>query len=194
MNSRTGIDDCEELRALKNGNIAAFTAIYEAYHSNLYLYAFKLLEDPDEAADVVQEVFVFLWEKREHLQLRGRLLPYLYQCVRNRFLNLADHRKVKEKFVDYIQHAGVRAVDTTSRELEEQELIDYLDRVTARFSSRMGEVFSLKRQGFQNEEIAQRLNVSVKTVKNLSSESIKRLRFKLGRITWLFILLASNIF
>ncbi|PPL02946.1 RNA polymerase sigma factor [Parapedobacter indicus] len=187
-------NDRELWQALSAGDTAAFTAIYEMYHKNLYLYAFKLVKDADEAADMVQEVFVYLWEKRGDLRLIGEGLPYLYQCVRHRFLNLTDRRKVQEKFVDYLQHRGEYAMDTTTRNLEEKELADYLDSVTNRFSSHMAEVFWLKRQGFQNQEIAGQLNLSVKTVKNLSSAALKQLRFKLGRVISLFLLMLLQNF
>lgn len=194
MDDRSQKNDRELWQALRAGDKTAFTAIYEAYHKNLYLYAFKLMKDADEAADAVQEVFVYLWEKRRDLQLNGALLPYLYQCVRHRFLNLSDHRKVQEKFVDYLQHRGGYAIDTTTRDLEEKELMDYLDRVANRFSAHMAEVFRLKRQGFGNEEIAGKLNLSIKTVKNLSSAALKQLRFKLGRVISLLILITLQNF
>jgi len=194
MDDRSRKNDRELWQALSTGDKTAFTAIYEAYHKNLYLYAFKLMKDADEAADVVQEVFVYLWEKRRDLQLTGKLLPYLYQCVRHRFLNLADHRKVQEKFMDYLQHRGDYAIDTTTRDLEEKELMDYLDRVANRFSVHMAEVFWLKHQGFHNHEIAGKLNLSVKTVKNLSSAALKQLRFKLGRVISILILITLQNF
>jgi len=193
MDDRSPRDDEALLTALGKGDRSAFTAIYETYHQNLYLYAFKLVQDADEAADVVQEVFVYLWEKRSGLQIEGALLPYLYQCVRHRFLNLTDHRKVRDKFVDYLRHRNAEAIDTTTRDLEEKELIDYLNTVTKRFSTHMAEVFWLKRQGFRNEEIAKKLNLSVKTVKNLSSTALKQLRFKLGRVIFpLLLVLLKN--
>lgn len=180
--------------ALVNGDTKAFTSIYEAYHQNLYLYAFKLVADADEAADMVQEVFVYLWEKRRDLHISGALLPYLYQCVRHRFLNLQDHRKVLEKFVNHVQHSMANGEDTTSRKIDEQELIVYLDQVAAKFSKHMAEVFSMKRQGFGNKEIATKLNLSEKTVKNLSSESIKQLKMRMSRIFYTHILLTLIFF
>ncbi len=194
MDDRSRRKDRELLEALGADNKTAFTAIYEAYHRNLYLYAFKLVKDADEAADMVQEVFAYLWERRRDLCLTGELLPYLYQCVRHRFLNLADHRKVKEKFADYLQYSSDQGVDTTTRNLEEKELMDYLDSVANRFSAHMAEVFSLKRQGFRNDEIAGKLNLSVKTVKNLSSAALKQLRFKLGQVISMLILIALQNF
>jgi len=191
---RSRTKDRDWLEALSADNKNAFTAIYEAYHNNLYLYAFKLVKDADEAADMVQEVFVYLWEKRRDLRLTGALLPYLYECVRHRFLNLSDHRKVQEKFVDYLQHRGDYALDTTTRDLEEKELMDYLDSVSKRFSIHMAEVFWMKRQGFRNDEIAGKLNLSIKTVKNLSTAALKQLRFKLGRVISLLIMITLQNF
>lgn len=191
---RSRTKDRDWLEALSADNKNAFTAIYEAYHNNLYLYAFKLVKDADEAADMVQEVFVYLWEKRRDLRLTVALLPYLYECVRHRFLNLSDHRKVQEKFVDYLQHRGDYALDTTTRDLEEKELMDYLDSVSKRFSIHMAEVFWMKRQGFRNDEIAGKLNLSIKTVKNLSTAALKQLRFKLGRVISLLIMITLQNF
>lgn len=194
MDDRDRINDQTLLKALCAGDKKAFTAIYEAYHANLYVYAFKLVADADEAADIVQDVFIYIWEKRVELLIRGPLLPYLYQCVRHRFLNLTDHRKVQEKFANYVQHGIVNGVDTISSHIAEKELISYLDSVVAGFSKRMGEVFLLKQEGLSNEEIADRLQLSVKTVKNLSSESIKRLKLKLKRIVIVFFSIILLLF
>lgn len=194
MNSPIRINDREVLKSLIAGNEQAFKEIYEAYHGNLYLYAYKLVEDTDEAEDIVQEVFVYLWEKRATIHINQVLLPYLYQCVRHRFLNLIDHEKVKKRFVEHFRlfvEADFPAVDLA---MEEKELISKLDAFVARQSKKMGMVFSLKHQGFTNEEIAERLHVSVKTVKNLSSEAVWRLKGKIKSFYMLFFLLKMFLY
>ncbi|WP_157278612.1 RNA polymerase sigma-70 factor [Olivibacter sitiensis] len=189
MDDPKPVSDQDLLGELRVGNKHAFTVIYNKYHDNLFLYAFKLVEDEPEAADIVQEVFVYLWESRSKIHINQALLPYLYQCVRHRFLNLSDHRKVRARFAQHFQSFAKTNLHAVDSEIEEKELIGMLDRIVAKQSKKMGVVFSMKYQGFTNEEIAEKLHVSVKTVRNLSSEALKKIKHKIKPFYLLFFLL-----
>ncbi|PTS93303.1 RNA polymerase subunit sigma-70, partial [Pedobacter sp. HMWF019] len=72
---------------MKSGNQDAFSEIYDRYFGALYLHAFNRLRDKDEAKDLVQELFSYLWSKRSILEPKSNFSNYLYTWVRNRILN-----------------------------------------------------------------------------------------------------------
>src|SRR5690606_30825490 len=90
--------DSDLLQFLKNGDERVFSEIYTRYHSLLYIYAHKKLQDKQEAQDVVHDVFITLWEKRFELRIQISLANYLYTAVRNKSLDIFAHKKVEEKY------------------------------------------------------------------------------------------------
>lgn len=183
------IDDEQLVTRLQQGDQKAFTDIYKKYHDSLYLYAFKLTDDEAEASDLVQELFIYIWDKREQIKLNSSLRAYLYRSIRHKFLNLADHRRVRAAFTEQFQAYLDQGADSTSAAMDEKELTEYLEKLVSRLPGKMGRVFELRQQNCSDEEIADKLNVSEKTVKNLMSQAIKKLRSKLRLIIFFFFVL-----
>src|SRR5690606_33833779 len=96
-------DEKDLLKRLQDGDETAFKAIYHQYHPALYLYAYKLTEDEDDAADLVQELFITLWENRNRIDIKESLRAYLYRSIRHRFLNLSAHHHVRKNFAEGFQ-------------------------------------------------------------------------------------------
>ena len=78
---------------VKENDEAAFKEIYERYSALLYVFAFKKLKNEDEAKDIVQEIFIALWDKRTDLNFHTSLSSYLFRAIRNRALNIFVHQK-----------------------------------------------------------------------------------------------------
>src|SRR4051812_6602008 len=99
MSDYKSLSDQELLVLLKEGEHPAFAEIYNRFYSLLYVHAYRRLSDEDSANDLIQDVFVSLWEKRNDLIVKSSLSSYLYAIVRNRIIDLYNRSKVSEKYL-----------------------------------------------------------------------------------------------
>jgi len=169
-----------------------FEELFRTYFIPLMAFSRKILGNEDDAREVVHQVFINLWEKREELDLSAPLKSYLFTSVNNRSLNvIRDRRKfsaeeVPEEAVEWDAESQMEAM-----ELEEKvrEVIEALP-------ERCREIFKLNRfEGLRYSEIAVQLDLSVKTVENQMSKALKILREQLGKylmILWLLMLFTWN--
>src|SRR5256885_15190795 len=89
------------IAAIRDGNVAVFKQVFDACYESLCRYALTVLRDADEAEDVVQSMFMKLWERREALNITSALRSYLFKSVYNQCLNQLEHKSVKSKFQEY---------------------------------------------------------------------------------------------
>lgn len=188
MKPLSATDEKALLQQLQEGSERAFSILYRHYQPGLYLYAFKLTNDEDDAADIVQELFINLWNKRERLTFDTSFRAYLYRAVRHRFLNLAAHRKVRIEFSAGFQRYLHASENSTAQHIAEAELFAHIDALVAKLPTNMGRVFQLRNENLSDEAIASELNISEKTVRNLMSEAVKTLRAKLKYFVGLFFI------
>ncbi|WP_293918785.1 MULTISPECIES: RNA polymerase sigma factor [unclassified Sphingobacterium] len=171
--------DQELMLLLKQGNHAAFTEIYNRYAVVLYLHARHMLGQDEEARDVIQELFVGIWNKYDMLDFDLQLRAYLYRSVRNMILNIIRHEKVKE---NYLTELGTFA---TTEPVETDELIRYkelkrlIEKEIERMPKKMKIIFQMSRnQNLSHAEIAEQLGISKTTVKKQVSNAISQLKKK----------------
>ena len=108
-------DEDRLFRELQAGSWKAFQAFFDAYSERLYLYASGFLCVQEEARDIVQDTFIYLWENRKRITYTGNLYSYLLRSVKNSCIDYKLHQKVKEKYI--------REVELLQEEAEE-ELVD----------------------------------------------------------------------
>jgi RNA polymerase sigma-70 factor (family 1) len=181
--------DQQLIALLKDSSQPAFTQIYDRYQSLLFIYACKITKDENEAEDIVQEVLFYLWDKRHVLTFEHSLSSYLYSAVRYKFFNLLDHKKVRvnyaESFQAFIDQDSVQA----DYMVREKELSQLIEKEISLLPEKMREVFELSRkQHLSHKEIAERLGISEKTVKNQVNNALKSLRVRLGLVIFFIIL------
>jgi len=176
------------LSRVREGDESAFEAIYKRYYSLLYIHACKLLKESGEAEDCVQEVFSGLWQKAGQLEISVSLSSYLYTSIRNRVLNRIEHKRVKDAYLFSMQRFMKEGVSITDEELRVRELTALIEREIAALPEKMREVFELsRREELSHKEIAEKLNISDKTVKKQVSNALKILRGRLkGPLRFLF--------
>jgi RNA polymerase sigma-70 factor (ECF subfamily) len=173
--------DQELLALLKQSSEAAFTEIYNRYMGLLYIHAFKILKDEQEAEDILQEIFTALWIKGPALVLNNTLSAYLYRAVKNRVFDVLSHRKVKQSYVDSLEEFLNKGQWNTDEIVQEQELARMIESEIALLPKKMREVFELSRiSGKSHKEIAHELDISDKTVKKQINNAIKILRVKVN--------------
>jgi RNA polymerase sigma-70 factor (family 1) len=191
MSALLPLTDVELLALLRAGDRNAFTAIYERYNGLLYTFAYKLTADREAAKDIVQELFISLWNKREETELTGALNSYLYSAVRYRFLKQVAHEKARTKYAEEFLLSMETA--TSQETVTEQELILKVEELLSHLPPKMARILAMnKLQHLSNKEIAEEMQLSEKTVKNLKTQAIRHLRLKLGILQVLVFLLAKH--
>ncbi len=164
----------------------AFRELFAEYYRRLVMFAMRYLGEQEEAEDVVQDLFVAVWEKKDAFLSEQSIHVFLYNSVRNTCLNLLKHRKVEEKYLNYNMQVHTSKEDD-EYEILEEELYERLFRVVDELPPRCREVFLLHLDGKKNEEIAELLNISLLTVKTQKKKAMSYIRERLG-VSVLFML------
>lgn len=150
---------------------------FEIFFRRLYLplgmYALRIVDDADVAEDMVQEAFLNTWERLEGGLDISNFKAFMYRSVRNECLSYLS--SLKEKVgEEFIPEAGEEEIDISFRDARIWKAIDELP-------EKCGEIFLMsKRDGYSNEEIADELGISIKTVKNQMTKALSRLRESLS--------------
>lgn len=172
---------------LKEDNEHAFVELYERYKGVLHVHAYKKLGDFEEAKDVVQELFVNIWDKRYVLPDTTNFSGYLYRGLRNRIFNIFAHNEVKAQYATAFMNSQSEASVITDESVRANELAQQIEAAVNELPDKMREVFLLSREGqLSHKEIAERLSISEHTVKNHIKKALKSLRAKLGFAIFFF--------
>ena len=167
-------------------NSGSFEKLFREYFSPLMAFARKILVDEDDSREVVQKVFISLWEKRDGIDLSTSLKSYLFTSVHNRSLNVIRDRK-KFSAEEIPEVAGEWDV---SAQIESMELEEKIREAIASLPEKCRQIFELSRfDGLKYSEIASQLGISVKTVENQMSKALKILRDKLTKFMTLLLCL-----
>ncbi|MDL2256227.1 RNA polymerase sigma-70 factor [Parabacteroides sp. OttesenSCG-928-K15] len=185
-----GEDDRQLLSLLKKENERAFTAIYERYHKLLYVIAYNYLKSAEQAEDAVQFVFLKLWEARKALMIEVNLKNYLFTMLKHHVLNeIRNNLTAIEKNYEMAQ-SSPEYEDGLIARIEEKELMERFYEAIDRLPEQKKQVCLLKLQGnLSNQEIAERMQISVPTVKTHYAQSIKMLRTYFERMLLVLIIL-----
>ncbi|MNJ98923.1 ECF RNA polymerase sigma factor SigW [compost metagenome] len=181
------LTDQELLGLLKSGKQAVFAEIYNRYKGVLYLHAYRMIQNREEAKDVVQELFAAIWTNHERLNIKTTLSAYLYGAIRNRILDVIAHQKIVLKYTDSLQNFLETGESVTDDQIRRKELTTIIETEISLMPPKMREVFELSRQqDLSHKEIAAQLNISDKTVKKQVSKAIKLLRLKINVLLTFF--------
>jgi RNA polymerase sigma-70 factor (ECF subfamily) len=187
MAGYSNLSDLELSDLLKSGDEAVFAEIYNRYKAVLYLHAYRMIQNREDALDVVQELFAAVWTNRETLIIKTSLSAYLYGAVRNRILDVIAHHKIISRYADTLQDFLDLGEFVTDNQIREKELTAIIETEISLMPPKMREVFELSRQqDLSHKEIAMRLNISDKTVKKQVGKAIKILRFKINHLLTFF--------
>lgn len=171
---------------IKKGDEKAFEILFHKYYGHLCSFAAKIIKDDDSAEEIVQDLFVKIWEKRQQLAIETSVKNYLFRSVKNLCLNFIQHNKTK------IQHAQTVVSENENNFSDDDNYpeIDLAQKIEESINSLPGkrkEIFRLSRQeGLKYHEIAGKLNISIKTVETQMSLAIKSLREKLKKYNTFF--------
>jgi RNA polymerase sigma-70 factor (family 1) len=186
--AQTDLNDAAKLSALKTGDQNAFADIYRAHWKNLYHNALRRLGDEDQAKDIVQDVFVQLWSRRETLEI-SNLEAWLQTAIRYRVYNAVAHEKVNDTYFQHLA-AGDISSPAPDENLHCAELEYRFSRAVDQMPEKRREIYQLRfEQELSTQHIADRLNITQKTVQNQLTKAVHYLKITLGS-TFLSIALA----
>ena len=169
-------EDKELYLKLKEGDEGAFQTLFQKYYSSMCNFANQLLNDRELAEEVVQDMFVKIWEKRLTLNIETSVKHYFFRSVRNHCLNQIQHEKIKKQYANRVLEAANQEVNTEQYYLE-VDLIKRIENSIDSLPPKRKEIFRLSReQGLKYKEIADILGISVKTVEAQMGLALKYLR------------------
>lgn len=187
--------DTITLQSLQEGDDKVFEMVFKEHFSNLHAYAFTILKDTVAAEEVVQSLFLRLWEKRTSLDIRTSLKSYLYRATYNDCMNILKHWKVKQKHQDHVFHFNDATHEQTANRLHENELKRELQKALNKLPEKCRVVFQMSRfEELKYQEIADQLEISIKTVENQMGKALKILRLALAEYLPLLIFCLINYF
>jgi len=175
------------IRDLKNGSRKAFDAIYDMYAKRLFAYCMQFTKTKEDSEEIVQEVFVQLWLRRESIRQTETLRSLLFIMSKNSLINAYRTRINSPAYEDYIAYQESLSVGDASANLEYDEFVSRLQEALSRLTATQRKAIELSRlHGFSNREIAIQLSLSEQTVKNQLSVGLKSLRQILNKnfILW----------
>ena len=175
----------------------AFEMVFKRHFKALHAYALAIVKDSAEAEEVVQTVFLKLWEKREKLKITTSLKAYLYRAVYYGSINHLKHEKVRMKHSEqqlYINQQEAASESMAFSEEREEELSERFKRALDLLPEKCRMVFYLSRfEELKYQEIAQRLDISVKTVEAHMGKALKTLRIQLAEFMPILLILLSYL-
>lgn len=174
-------EGAEIIRRIRQGDIRQFESLFRSSYASLVKYAGTLVKDRDTAEEIVQDLFFRIWQDREKLTIKSSLNGYLFRSVHNRCLHHIDHLKVVSRHAEEI---SVTASDDSPDPVEimqYNELQEKIATVLEKLPERCGKIFCMNRfEGLRYSEIAEKLQVSVKTVEAEMSKALKEFRIALN--------------
>lgn len=186
-------DDKKLLQELRNNNIEAFEHFFRENQPNMVMYACNLLDDWEMARDIVQEVFISFWENKERLEIHSTLKSYLYSAIKHQCINAFKHRIVEEKYNNKtilefrkLQLSHYQNEDSHLR-IDEKELGNKIEQVISQLPDQCRITFELSRyRGMKSREIAQKMDISVRTVETQIYRALKALKTSLKDYLYFF--------
>ncbi|WP_106830761.1 RNA polymerase sigma-70 factor [Parabacteroides pacaensis] len=173
----------EIIRRIKEGDIEVFNSLFKSYYMPLYFSCRKFIASPEEAKDLLQNVFLRFWEKRMEIDIHTSLKAYLYRSVQNECLNYLRSVPSYVGEGNTSGNIGTEVSDmyaTPDTVLATVEIEQIIENTIKQFPPQCKTIFILSRlKGLKNQQIAQKLNISVRTVDTQIYRALKILKVRL---------------
>lgn len=180
------------IKKVKSGSYEDFTRLYFNYADLLYGFVLNLTKSPVDAEDILQETFLKIWQTRENISLETSFKSYLYTIARNLIIDSFRKKINSVAFEVYIQSDIYQnySENNIEDEIYFDEFLENFNEAKKKLSSRQLEIFELSRErGYSIKDIAEKLSISEKTVKNQLTFALKILRSELSFHYYFFLFL-----
>ena len=186
--------DQQVFLAIQSGQTPAFEMLFKTFYQPLCRYANSFLKDPDDAEEIVQAAFIGFWEKREAISIDTSVKSYLYRAVRNSCLNELKHEQVKQRYIAGETVMGEKVSESADHLAIHVELEDKIKAAIQKLPDQCRLIFTMSRfEELKYQEIADQLNLSVKTVENQMGKALKIMRVQLKEYLPLLAILMNNL-
>jgi len=186
------LDDDELTQLLRKGDESAFTHIYNRYWDKLYYIAHRLLRDSNAAEEIVQEVFMALWKKKESLTIQniGHYLGAMTRYAVYRYLSKQKQFKIKENTVALINASAISEID-----VDNKILLEMITNLSNTLPEKCRLVFQYNKLQDQSlADVAEQLNISQKTAEAHLTKALRIIRTNMGSATHDFFQIIAIIF
>jgi RNA polymerase sigma-70 factor, ECF subfamily len=184
--------DKQVVKLLKERNEAIFKQVFKDNFKNLQAYAVTIVNDMQTAEEIVQQVFFKIWDRTDNLNIEASLAAYLYRAVYNESCNYLKHVKVKRAYQQHtIYTMHNMSTEKASKKVLTSELEKQISVALNELPEQCRTVFQLSRfESLKYQQIASKLNISIKTVEAHMGKALKLMRIKLvDYLPFLFILI-----
>lgn len=189
---RDSCSDEQLLRQMGVGDRESFKIIYQRYWLPLYQAAYKRLANHHQAEDIVQEIFIKLWERRKELNITY-LEAYLHTAVRYRVYNYVAREVAADSFYEPFEQLALASAEADAA-LIEKELLQLANAYIAMMPRKRRRIYDLYfKENLSTGEIAERLKISQKTVQNQLGNAIKGLRAQVLPASICLVMLATSL-
>src|SRR5450759_718998 len=169
------------INSIKQGDIAAFETLYKKYYIFLCLIAEHIVRNPSDAEEIVTDVFVKIWNIREKINITSSIKAYLVKAVHNTSINFLERNKISNKLTDRLNNSNYKILawdsDYPLGQLYEKEIMNILEHGISALPDACQQIFMLSRnENMKYIEIADKLGISINTVKTQMKIALARLR------------------
>ncbi|WP_262909977.1 RNA polymerase sigma factor [Maribellus sp. CM-23] len=158
----------ELVKLLKKGDMSAFDVIYRKYSRRLYGFVFRYVKQESDTEEIVQEVFIKIWQSRDKINVYSSFESFLFTIAHNETINLLKKRATEQKYLEHVK--SLQQIEETyeiADEIHYKELKQKFQGLLDELSPRQKEIFLMSREeGLSHKEIAEKLGISSNTVKN----------------------------
>jgi RNA polymerase sigma-70 factor (ECF subfamily) len=180
---RNNKQNIELLKLLKKGDMAAFDAVYNRYCQKMHNFVLSFLKVEADAEEVVQEVFIKIWEAREKVDVYASFESFLFTITYNSTMSLLRQRLTEKKSKEYLKN--IQQIDLAASVIDEMQYVELKNKVEVLLNNltpRQKEIYLLSREdGLTHREIAIKLDISENTVKNHLVTTLKYLKNKMDK-------------
>jgi RNA polymerase sigma-70 factor (family 1) len=179
-NSYQAYTDFDLVSLLKLDDVSAFETLYARYFGKLYNHAYEKLQDRYLAQEVVQDLFVSFWKNRHKVEVHTSLASYFFVAIRYLIINQFKKQMAYEQKIEKMTLTQSQITDETNDLLNYNDLNADYQAALQELPEKCREVFVMSRNGSSNKEIAEALNISVKTVEQHITKALRTLRVLLN--------------
>ena len=195
MGSGQDCDDKLLVIRIRNDSKDAFRLLYDRYNKKLYYFSLRYLQDKEEAKELVQSIFINVWEHRKSLDETMSVKSYIFRSTVNYIYNYLKKKAIRARFVEAELQKGELQSYHTYDQIFFHDLENSINSIVETLPPQQQKIFQLSRfEGLSHEEIAKRLDLSIRTVENQIYRALKIIKSKLKGEMFLLFLLGKLFF
>jgi RNA polymerase sigma-70 factor (ECF subfamily) len=161
------ISDSELARNINAGNKNAYKELFDRYAPRVFQFSLSYLKNKSDAEELVQDVFLKIWENRESLDQSKNFKSFIFKIAVNAIYDFIRHKNIENAFSDFTKNNSEIGTNETWHSVIFEDMQQNLQKLVVQLPEQQQKIFQLSKiEGLSNDEIATRLNISKRTVEN----------------------------